>query len=172
MFSIRIAYLAMIVIVSSCNYLVQIPINDWLTWGAFSYPLTFLVTEITNRLHGPKIARKVVYVGFALAVFFSIWLATPRIAFASGLAFLISQLMDISIFNRFRQAPWWYAPLFASVLASIVDTYIFFVLAFYGEPIPYLTLALGDCGIKLGCDLVMLMPFRLAIQKGAIQTSS
>lgn len=163
--SIWLAYLAMIVIVSSCNYLVQIPINDWLTYGAFAYPITFLITELTNRFHGPEKARRVVYVGFILAVIFSIWLATPRIAFASGTAFLISQLLDISIFNKFRNASiWWYAPFIASLLASIIDTYLFFTLAFWGEHLPYTTWALGDFGIKLVCDLVMLMPFRLAIR--------
>lgn len=165
MFTIQLAYLAMIIAVASSNYLVQFPINDWLTWGAIIYPVTFLVTELTNRFYGPKVARMVVYVGFALAVFISIWLATPRIALASGTAFLISQLLDISVFNRLRQTAWWHAPFFASVSASIIDTIIFWTMAFYGEDMPYVTLAIGDFSIKLTMDLIMLTPFRLAIRK-------
>lgn len=110
MLSIRSAYLSMIAIVASCNYLVQFPINDWLTYAAFPYPLSFLVTELTNRLYGSVIARRVVYIGFSLAVLLSFWLATPKIAMASGMAFLISQLLDISVFNSLRQNTWWYAP--------------------------------------------------------------
>ena len=136
MLSIQTAYLAMILIVASCNYLVQFPINDWLTYGSFTYPLTFLVTEITNGLHGPKNARKVVYVGFALAVILSIGIATPKIAFASGMAFLVSQLLDISVFNKLRQKNWWYAPLSASVSASLLDTCLFWNLAFWGNHCP------------------------------------
>jgi queuosine precursor transporter len=163
--SIRSAYLLMILIVASCNYFVQFPINDWLTYGSFTYPFSFLITEITNCLHGPKIARKVVYVGFFLAVILSILIATPKIAIASGLAFLISQLLDISVFNKLRQNKWWYAPLFASVSASFIDTFIFWNLAFYGEPLPYIQWACSDFAIKLLCDFCLLVPFRLAIRK-------
>jgi queuosine precursor transporter len=165
MISIRFAYIAMIVIVASCNYLVQFPINDWLTYGAFAYPLSFLVTEITNNFYGPKIARKVVYIGFFLAVILSVWLATPKIAMASGTAFLVSQLLDISIFNNLRRTSWWFAPFFASLIASFVDTALFFSLAFWGEDLPFITWAIGDFGVKLLCDIVMLLPFRLAIRK-------
>lgn len=164
MFSIQTAYLAMVLIVASCNYLVQFPINDWLTYGSFTYPLSFLVTEITNRLHGAKVARKVVYTGFVIGVILSILLATPKIAFASGMAFLISQLLDISVFNRLRQKTWWYAPLFASVSASFIDTCIFWNFAFWGEPLPYMQWAAGDFSIKLLCDFLLLMPFRMAIR--------
>ena len=126
-------YIAMIIVVAASNYLVQFPINDWLTLGAFPYPVSFAVTEIANRLYGPKSARKVVYIGFAWGVLLSIWLATPKIAFASGTAFLVSQLLDISIFNQLRQKVWWYAPLSASLLASVVDSAIFWNIAFWGR---------------------------------------
>lgn len=165
MLSVQSAYLAMIAIVVSCNYLVQFPINDWLTYGSFTYPFSFLVTELTNGLHGPKIARRVVYVGFALAILLSIWIATPKIAFASGIAFLISQLLDISVFNKLRTKAWWYAPLFASVSASFIDTCLFWNLAFWGEPLPYLKWAISDFSIKLLCDFLLLMPFRLASRR-------
>lgn len=163
--SIQSAYFAMMIIVASSNYLVQFPINDWLTFGAFTYPFSFLVTELTNRWHGPAKARQVVYVGFFLGVFLSIWLATPKIALASGTAFLVSQLLDISIFNRLRQKTWWYAPLCASVLASFIDTILFWSMAFWGESVPYLKWASSDFGVKLFFDFFMLMPFRMAIRK-------
>lgn len=162
--SLWIAYLAMMLIVSASNYLVLFPINDWLTWGAFPYPASFLVTEITNRIYGPQKSRQVVYVGFALAVIFSFWLATPKIALASGSAFLISQLLDITVFNRFRQAAWWQAPFFASISASILDTAIFWTIAFFGEPLPILTWAIGDFCVKCALDVAMLTPFRLIIR--------
>jgi len=167
-----IVYLAMVLIIAASNYLVQFPINDWLTWGAFPYPISFLVTELTIRYYGPKEARKVVYVGFILAVMISVYLATPKIAFASGLAFLISQLLDISIFNRLRRAPWWASPFFASVLASSVDTGVFWTIAFWGEQVPLLTWSLGDLSIKLILDVAMLAPFRLVINRRAITSPS
>lgn len=163
-FRLSTAYLCMIAVVTASNYLVQFPINDWLTFGALTYPMSFLITELTNRFYGPKIARKVVYIGFILAVFLSILLATPRIAFASGSAFLISQLLDIYVFNRLRQKTWWYAPFFASFFASIIDTIAFWLLAFWGEPLPLLTLAMGDFGCKVMIDVAMLTPFRLVIR--------
>lgn len=165
MYRIEYAYLAMIAVVSASNYLVQFPINDWLTCGAFTYPASFLVTELTNRFYGPKQARKVVYVGFVIAVILSIWLATPKIALASGMAFLVSQLLDIAVFNRLRNGAWWYAPFFASLLASIVDTGMFWSIAFWGEDLPVLTWATGDFGIKFAMDVAMLTPFRMAIRK-------
>lgn len=168
MLNVRAAYLAMIVIVASCNYLVQFAINDWLTFGSFTYPFSFLVTELTNRLHGPKVARRVVYIGFLIGVLLSIWLATPKIAFASGTAFLVSQLLDISVFNRLRLKSWWYAPLFASVSASFIDTCIFWNLAFWGESLPYLKWACSDFSIKLLFDLALLMPFRMAIRRSIV----
>jgi len=158
------SFLAMILIVSASNYLVLFPINEWLTYGAFTYPVSFLITELTNRFYGPKKARQVVYAGFAVALLFSIWLATPKIACGSGLAFLVSQLLDILVFNKLRQATWWQAPLFSSLLASMIDTMIFWTIAFWGENVPIFTWALGDFSIKLVMDLAMLTPFRFAIR--------
>lgn len=172
MFHLLSSFLAMITIVILSNFLVQYPINDWLTWGAFPYPVSYLVTELTNRIHGPQKARKVVYVGFFIGVILSIWLATPRIAFASGSAFLVSQLLDIAIFNRLRQSTWWVAPLFASTAASIIDAFIFWNLAFWGEPVPLLTWAIGDTMVKLLIDVMMLTPFRLAIRQMITQRST
>lgn len=156
------AYLGMMVFVAASNYLVQFPINAWLTWGAFPYPACFLVTELTNCFYGPKVARRVVYVGFWLGVALSAWLATFQIVLASGSAFLISQLLDIAVFNRLRRTTWWYAPLSASVLASIIDTCIFWTIAFWGEA--HLTVfvwAIGDCSVKFLMDITLLLPFRL-----------
>lgn len=163
--SISSLFLAMIAIVAASNYLVLFPINDWLTWGALSYPISFLITELTNRFYGPKKARRVVYIGFIIGVILSIWLSTPRIALASGLAFLISQLLDIFVFNKLRQSTWWHAPFFASVSASIIDTIIFWSVAFWGEPIPFFSLMAGDFGVKFVLDLMMLTPFRFAIRR-------
>ena len=162
MFNLLFAYIAMIFVVASSNVLVMYPINDWLTWGAFPYPAAFLITELTNKFYGPTQARKIVCIGFAIAVTLSLWLATPSIALASGMAFIISQLLDISIFNRLRALPWWYAPFFASTLASAIDTIIFWNIAFYGEPVPLLTWMLGDFSVKILLDLVFLYPFRVA----------
>ena len=152
---------AMVVIVALSNYVVQFPINDWLTWGALTYPFAFLVTDLTNRRFGPDEARRVAYVGFALAVLLSIVLAGPRIALASGTAFLTAQLLDIWVFHRLRRLPWWQAPLASSALASIWDTGVFFTLAFAGSGLPWVTWALGDFGAKMAMAAIMLLPFRL-----------
>ncbi|MEQ8355513.1 MAG: VUT family protein [Kiloniellaceae bacterium] len=152
---------AMVVIVALSNYAVQFPINDWLTWGALTYPVAFLVTDLTNRRLGPKAARMVICVGFALAAALSIWLATPRIAVASGTAFLVAQLLDVAVFNRLRAGQWWRAPLVSSTLASIVDTALFFSIAFAATGLPWITWALGDFGAKLAMAGLMLLPFRL-----------
>lgn len=165
MLSVNKAFFAMIGIVAISNYLVQFPINDWLTWGAFPYPVSFLVTELINRFYGPKMARKVVYAGFAAAVAVSFVLAPLKIAFASGIAFLISQLLDVFVFNRLRQTTWWYAPFFASLFASIVDTAIFWNIAFRNEQVPLMTWMIGDFSIKLALDVALLSPFRFAIKK-------
>ena len=151
---------AMTVIVAASNLLVQYPINPWLTWGAFTYPVAFLVTDLTNRALGPATARRVVYVGFAVGVVLSIALATPRIAAASGAAFLTAQLLDVQIFNRLRDKAWWCAPFVSSSLASALDTALFFSLAFAGTTVPWVTLGLGDYGVKLAMATVMLIPFR------------
>lgn len=161
----------MILVVAASNYFVQFPINAWLTLGALTYPISFLITEITNQLHGPAKAKKIVYIGFVVAVFLSLWLASPRIAFASGTAFLFSQLLDIFVFNKLRQQTWWYAPFFSSFAASLLDTVIFWTIAFYGEDLPLFTLALGDFGVKVFLDLLMLTPFRLAIRNGTLRSA-
>ena len=158
--------MAMVAIVASANYLVQFPISDWLTWGALTYPVSYFVTDLTNRWYGPARARRVVYIGFVLAVILSAWLASPRIALASGSAFLVSQLMDVAIFNRMRRRRWWQAPLISSVLGSLVDTVLFFFLAFYATDMPWATLAVGDYGVKLAIALMMLVPYRLVLARG------
>lgn len=172
------AVFAMALVVTASNILVQYPINDLLTWGAFTYPIAFLITDLTNRALGPARARKVVYVGFALAVILSLYFADPRIAIASGSAFLIAQLLDISIFDRLRRQAWWLAPVASSTLASALDTLTFFWLAFAdtGLPftilgigfgptgVPWQSLALGDYLVKIGVALAMLIPFRLLLK--------
>lgn len=155
-----VAVIAMVAVVGASNYLVQFPINDWLTWGALTYPISFLVTDLTNRAFGPSRARQVVYVGFALGVALSVWLADWRIAAASGTAFMVGQLLDIQVFDRLRRAAWWRAPLIGSVLGSIVDTALFFSLAFAGTGVPWMTLALGDLLVKLALAVFFLAPFR------------
>ena len=151
---------AMVAVVAGANVAVQYPINEWLTWGAFTYPFAFLVTDLTNRRLGPARARTVVYVGFALAVVLSALLATPRIALASGSAFVTAQLLDISVFNRLRRLPWWQAPLISSGIASVWDTAVFFGLAFAGTGLPWITWAIGDLGAKAAMALALLLPFR------------
>jgi uncharacterized PurR-regulated membrane protein YhhQ (DUF165 family) len=151
----------MTIIVVASNILVQYPVNDWLTWGAFTYPVAFLVTDLANRWLGPAAARRVVYLGFALAVLCSIWLATPRIAVASGTAFLVAQLLDVLVFDRLRQGRWWRAPLVSSVLGSVIDTALFFSLAFAFTGLPWIGWAVGDLAVKLAVALAMLVPFRL-----------
>ena len=158
--------LAMVLIVASANYLVQFPVSDWLTWGALTYPVSYFVTDLTNRWYGPERARRVVYAGFVLAVILSAWLASPRIALASGSAFLVSQLLDVAIFNRMRQHRWWRAPLVSSVLGSLLDTALFFFLAFYATEMPWVTLAIGDYGVKVAIALIMLLPYRLVAARG------
>lgn len=158
---VSIGVAAMAVIVTASNFLVQYPINDWLTYGALTYPIAFLVTDLTNRSLGPTAARRVIYVGFAVAVLLSLILATPRIALASGTAFLLAQLLDVFIFNSLRQRDWWQAPLASSVLGSTLDTALFFSLAFAGTMVPWVSLAVGDLAVKMGLALLMLIPFRL-----------
>jgi len=150
----------MVAIVAASNWLVQFPINDWLTWGAFSYPFSFLVTDLTNRRFGPAAARRVIYVGFAVGVVLSVLLATPRIAAASGLAFLLAQLLDVGVFNWLRRQSWWRAPLLSSVIASVVDTATFFGIAFVGTGLPWFTWGLGDLAVKLCFALFCLAPYR------------
>ena len=152
----------MAVVVTASNVLVQYPINDWLTYGAFSYPVAFLVTDLTNRALGPRVARRVVYAGFAVAVAMSVYFATPRIAAASGSAFLVAQLTDVYLFDRLRRSStWWRPPLVSSATASALDTALFFGLAFAATGLPWVTWAMGDYAVKLLAAGVMLIPFRL-----------
>ena len=157
------AALAMAAVVLASNILVQFPLNDWLTWGAITYPVAFLVSELVNRAHGPQQARRVAWVGFAVAVAASLVLAPLRIAIASGTAFLLSQWLDISVFDRLRHGTWWRAPLVATLLAAVLDTAVFWSIAFAGILDPWITWALGDLGVKLGLGVALLLPFRLLI---------
>ncbi|KRG78746.1 membrane protein [Stenotrophomonas ginsengisoli] len=163
-----LAVLAMGVVVLGSNILVMYPINDWLTWGAFSYPVAFLVSNLVNRRFGPEAARKVAWAGFALAVLASIWLASPRIAIGSCLAFIASQLLDIGVFDRLRHGRWWRAPLVASVCSASLDTAIFWSVSFAGEPLPWVSWALGDLAVKLAIAVGLLLPFRIALWKLAV----
>ena len=163
--SILILVALMALIVVSANVLVQYPINNWLTWGAITYPVSYLVTDLTNRRFGPRQARRVVWVGFVVAVIMSAWLATPRIAAASGTAFLVSQLMDVGIFNRLRRPRWWVPPLLSSTLGSAVDTLLFFALAFYATGVPWVTLGIGDYGVKVAMAMLLLVPYGIGIRR-------
>lgn len=168
---VLIGVVAMAVVVVASNILVQhpirldlevfgIPAGELWTWGALSYPVAFLVTDLCNRTLGPGRARRVVYAGFALAVVLSVAFAGWRIALASGSAFLLAQLLDVTVFDRLRRLRWWQAPLISSSLASTLDTLVFFALAFAGTAVPWVTLAIGDYAVKLLVALVMLLPFR------------
>tara|TARA_B100000459_G_C8584019_1_gene204684 strand:+ start:655 stop:1296 length:642 start_codon:yes stop_codon:yes gene_type:complete len=150
--------MALVVVIS--NIAVSYPINDWLTWGALTYPIAFLVTDMTNRLFGVSRARTVVYAGFLIGVILSLWAADMRIALASGSAFLIAQLLDITIFDKLRQKTWWKAPLISTIISSAVDTLLFFSIAFVATGLPWVTWAIGDYGAKLAMAAILLMPFR------------
>ena len=162
-FALAIAAMAAVVLVS--NILVQHALNDWLTWGAFTYPAAFLVSELVNRRFGPGLARRVAWVGFAVAVAASLWLAPARIAAASGAAFIASQLLDIRVFDRLRRAAWWRAPLAATLAAALLDSAVFWSIGFAGTGGPWITWALGDLGVKLLVGAAMLLPFRLLIAR-------
>ena len=155
--------LAITLVILSSNVLVQYPLNDWLTWGAITYPFAFLITDLANRYFGLRFARKVVYAGFVIAVVLSAWYATPRIALASGTAFLTAELLDVKIFDWLRRRIWWQPPLVSTLFGSVVDTAVFFSLAFYGTDMPWVTLGLGDLAVKVALALVTLMPFRAAL---------
>ena len=155
--------LAMSVVVVASNILVKYPVNDWLTWGAFTYPLAFLVTDLINRVFGVRHARRVVYAGFVVGVVLSVFYADVRIGLASGSAFLVAQLLDVTIFDRLRRQSWWKAPLISSLLGSAVDTALFFSLAFAGTQVPWVTLGIGDYGAKLFMAAALLVPFRVFI---------
>lgn len=158
--------LAMLVVIAASNWLVQFPINDWLTWGAFSYPVVFLVTDLTNRAVGAAAARKVAWVGLAGAVIVSLLLGPWRIAVASGAAFIASQLLDVAVFNRWRQQTWWKAPFFGSAIASVLDTVVFFFIAFAGEPgMDWLMLGSGDLAVKWLMAALLLAPYRAMLPR-------
>jgi len=198
--------IAMAIIVVASNILVQYPIGQWLTWGAFTYPFAFLVSELVNRFEGVVSARRVVYAGFAVGLICSGIgtqiigefgpLVTLRVALASGLAFLVGQLLDVTVFDKLRRAEWWRAPFLGSLLGSAVDTTIFFSLAFsadfiwlepandvswattpvsllgFGPEVPlWQSLALADFCVKVAVDLIALMPFRIAISKYASKSA-
>lgn len=191
-----VALIAMVAVVAASNFLVQFPVDmtlggvhigDILTWGAFTYPVAFLVTDLSNRAFGPQKTRLIVIAGFCVAVIVSIWLASPRIAIASGSAFLLAQLLDVSVFHRLRNGAWWHAPMFSSLAGSVLDTTLFFSIAmapafagidaFFGMedsslafPAPLLgigpevelwqSLALGDFLVKLVMAVLMLAPYK------------
>ena len=163
------------VVVLSSNFLVQFPVNYYglneiLTYGAFSYPIAFLITDLANRSYGKIIARKIVYLGFLIGILFTLFFSTNfadlisiRIAIGSGSAFLVAQLLDVQIFDKLRKSRWYVAPLASSSIGSIVDTFLFFSIAFVGTGVPWITLSLGDLAVKLFITLVMLIPFRLLL---------
>ena len=167
--------MGLVVVIS--NYLVQFPIqyfdlSEILTYGAFSYPITFLITDLANRAYGKVVARKIVYVGFTIGVILTLFVSTNfsdiisiRIAIGSGVAFFIAQNLDVQIFDSLRKKIWYVAPLTSSILGSITDTFLFFSIAFYATGIPWITLAFGDLAVKLFIALAMLIPFRLLIEK-------
>ena len=167
--------LIMGVVVLASNYLVQFPINYYgleevLTYGAFSYPIAFLITDLANRSFGKIVARKIVYIGFTIGILFTLIFSTNftdlisiRIAIGSGTAFIIAQLLDVQIFDQLRKKKWYIAPLTSSLIGSTVDTFLFFSISFYGTGIPWITLSLGDLTVKIFVALVMLIPFRLLL---------
>ncbi|MFC4236754.1 queuosine precursor transporter [Thalassospira xianhensis] len=163
--AIIIGVLAMAVTVVASNILVEYPLPgvlaDWLTYGAFTYPVAFLVTDLTNRARGAAAARLVVLAGFAIAVVLSLIVADTRIAIASGTAFLIAQMLDVTVFDKLRRATWWKAPLISSGIGSAVDTALFFSIAFVGTGLPWQTWAMGDFTAKVIMALTCLAPFRL-----------
>ena len=164
------------VVVLSSNYLVQFPINYYgfneiLTYGAFSYPIAFLITDLTNRSFGKLVARKIVYFGFFFGIGFTILFSTDfadyislRIAIGSGIAFLVSQLLDVQIFDKLRKKEWFIAPLTSSMIGSIIDTLLFFSISFYATGVPWVTLSMGDLTVKILVALLMLIPFRLLLK--------
>jgi len=162
------------------NYLVQFPVNhyglqDILTYGAFTYPIAFLITDLSNKLYGKIVARNIVYIGFFIGVSFSLFFSTNfsdlisvRIAIGSGTAFIVAQLLDVQIFDKLRNKKWFVAPLTSSFIGSAVDTFLFFSISFYGTGAPWITLSLGDLIIKILVTLIMLIPFRLLIRNTKI----
>ena len=169
-----LAFLMALIVVLS-NYLVQFPVNyiglqNLLTYGAFSYPIAFLITDLSNRRYGKNTAKKIVYLGFGLGIFLTLYFSTNysdlisiRIAIGSGTAFLIAQLVDVNIFDRLRKKIWFAAPLASSLIGSVIDTLLFFSISFYGTGINWVSLSFGDLFVKIFVALVMLIPFRLLL---------
>ena len=163
-------------VVLASNYLVQFPIKYYgleeiLTYGAFSYPIAFLITDLANRSFGKIVARKIVYIGFAIGISFTLLFSTNftdlksiRIAIGSGTAFLIAQLLDVQIFDKLRKKEWFVAPLTSSLIGSTIDTFIFFSISFYGTGVPWITLSIGDLTVKVIVAMFMLLPFRILLK--------
>ena len=163
------------VVVLASNYLVQFPITHYgleeiLTYGAFSYPVAFLITDLANRSYGKVVARKIVYIGFVIGIIFTLFFSTNfedlisvRIAIGSGTAFLVAQLLDVQIFDKLRRKKWFVAPLTSSLIGSTIDTFLFFSISFYATGISWVTLSLGDLAVKVLVALLMLIPFRLLL---------
>jgi len=164
-------------LVAISNFLVQFPVNylgmeSVLTYAAFTYPITFLITDLANRKYGKFIARRIVYLGFFTGVLLTLFFSTNfkdlisiRIAIGSGTAFLFAQLLDVNIFDILRRKIWFIAPLVSSLLGSLVDTFLFFSISFYNTEMPWLSLAIGDFVVKLIMAILMLIPFRLFLNK-------
>ena len=160
-------------VVLASNFLVQFPVKyygleDLLTYGAFSYPVAFLITDLANRSYGKLVARKIVYIGFIIGIAFTLFFSTNfsdlisiRIAIGSGIAFIAAQLLDVQIFDNLRKRKWFIAPLTSSLIGSTIDTFLFFSISFYASGVPWFTLALGDLAVKILVALIMLIPFRL-----------
>lgn len=168
--AMAIAVLAMSLVVLASNILVEYPVDvvligidfaNWVTYGAITYPIAFLITDTTNRLYGPMAARRVVAGGFVVGVAFSLLYADPRIALASGTAFATAHLLDIQVFDRLRAQVWWQAPLISSLIGSALDTALFFSIAFAGTGLPWQSWAMGDLLIKLAMAALLLPVFRL-----------
>ena len=167
--------LLMACVVALSNYLVQFPIKyfnleNFLTYGALSYPIAFLITDLSNRRYGKNVAKKIVGIGFLLGIFLTIYFSTNfsdlisiRIAIGSGTAFLVAQLIDVNIFDKLRNKIWFVAPLTSSLVGSTIDTFIFFSISFYGTGINWFMLSLGDLVVKIFVALMMLIPFRLLL---------
>tara|TARA_B100000886_G_scaffold113200_1_gene76118 strand:+ start:4764 stop:5309 length:546 start_codon:yes stop_codon:yes gene_type:complete len=165
------------IVVVASNFLVQFPIeyfglSEILTYGAFSYPVTFLITDLANRAYGKFVARKVVLIGFIIGILLTLLVSTNfediisiRIAIGSGVAFFVAQNLDVQVFDKLRKKIWYIAPLISSILGSITDTFLFFSISFYSTGIPWVTLALGDLAVKLLISLTMLIPFRILINR-------
>ena len=165
----------MALVVTLSNYLVQFPVNyiglqELLTYGAFSYPVAFLITDLSNRKYGKNTAKKIVYLGFVLGVILTFYFSTNysdlisiRIAIGSGTAFLVAQLIDVNIFDKLRNKIWFAAPLISSLIGSSIDTFLFFSISFYGTGINWVTLSFGDLFVKIFVALIMLIPFRFLL---------